>query len=76
MPLAGRKGENRAVQLVFDARGENADDAFVPTRVEEGDAGGGVVGVNRFEQNQRLFLHAGFDFAAFAVEGVELLRDA
>jgi hypothetical protein len=69
--FAGGEGEDRAVQLVLDARGEDADDALVPARVEEGDAGGGVVGVERFEQDQRLFLHAGFDLAALAVERVE-----
>jgi hypothetical protein len=33
-----------------------------------------VVGV-QIRAGQRLFLHAGLDFAAFAVERVELLRD-
>ena len=73
--FAGGKGEHRAVQLVLDARGEDADDAFVPACVEQGDAGRRVVGVERFEQDQRLFLHAGFDLAALAVERVELLGD-
>ncbi len=63
------------MQLVLDARGEDADHPFVPAFVEQGDARRAVVGIERFEQDQRLFLHAGFDFATFTVQGVELLGD-
>ena len=73
--FARSKGKDRAVEFVLDPRGEDADDAFVPAGVEEGNAGGGIVDGHAFEQVQGLFLHVGFDVAAFAVEGIELLGD-
>ena len=54
--FAGGKGEDRTVQFLLDARGEDADDTFVPAFIKKCNAGGSVIGVQRFEQDQRLFL--------------------
>jgi len=63
------------VQFFLDARGEDADHAFVPAFIEEGNAGGGVIGVQGFEQDECLILHVRFDFAALAVQVIEFLRN-
>ena len=47
-------GEYRAMQLFLDARSEDADHAFVPAGVEQGDAGRGIVDVHGLKQGQGL----------------------
>lgn len=73
------------MHALLDARGDDADDALVPVGVEERDAGAlagrrvARVGVGQgqfLEVGERLLLHTGLDLLAFAVERVELLRDA
>ena len=62
------------MQPVLQARGDDADDAFVEAGVEDASAGGGVACGHRALSTQRLGLlaHAGLDVAPLAVDRVEL----
>ena len=61
------------MQLVLEARGHNADHAFVKVGVEDADRGRWLlVFVEQGLGNQkRLLAHTAFDLAAFAVDAVQ-----
>ncbi len=65
--VAAGEGEGRAVQLLLDAAGEDADHALVPVRVEQRQAGA-ALGIEVFEQDVGRLAHVGFDGAALAVD--------
>ena len=71
---ARREGDGRAVELVLQARRDDADHALVPGGVEDGD-GRAVGRTELVQQRQCMLVHAGLDLAPFAVDAVELLRD-
>ena len=74
--LAGREHEGRAVQLVLDARGDDAHHAFVEVGVEHADGGGRLLAFveQRFHDLHRLLAHAALDVAALAVDRVQRAR--
>ena len=70
---AGGKNKGRAMQLVLDARGHNADHALVKRGVKEADGGRRclIVAEQGFGHRERLIAHAALDFAAVAVDAVQ-----
>ena len=74
--LAGREHEGRAVQLVLDARGDDADHAFVEVGVEHADRGRRLLALveQRVDHQHRLLAHAAFDVAALAVDARRAAR--
>ena len=72
--LAGCKHKGGAVQFVFQARGHDAHHAFVKVGVKHANGGRGLfMRVQKFfGQLVSLFAHIAFNFAAFAVDGVQL----
>ena len=73
---AGGKDKRRPVQLVLDARGDDADHALVKLRVKHADGRRwlGIVGKQVFCQQQRLVAHTAFNVAPLAVDAVERAR--
>jgi len=72
-----RERDHRPVQLVFDARGEDAHHALVPGLVKERDARArrfGQLAAFIDHRGHRLLQHAAFDRAPLAVERIQLLR--
>ena len=77
--LAPRQHEGGPVQPVLQPPGDDADHAFVESRVEQHQRcrRGGAVDLgcqHRVEQHLGLPPHVGLDLAPLAVDGVELLR--
>src|SRR2546426_5235217 len=66
-----READNRAVQAVLQARGEDADHALVPARNEEGRT---VLFGKLFCFIERLLEHDSLDLPALPFEAIELLR--
>ena len=71
--LAGGENESRAVQPVFDARGHDADHAFVKVGTKNCNRRRRrfIAADHRVGGELRLLAHARLDAAAFAVDGVE-----
>ena len=71
--VAGGEDEGRAVQPVFQPRGDDADHAFVKVGVEHGQGRRrDRIGVEQpLGDLHRLLAHAAFDFAPLAVDAVE-----
>ncbi len=74
---AGREDEGRPVEAVLDARGHDADHAFVEVGAEDADRGRRRQAVveQRLGQQQGLVAHAAFDVAPLAVDAVEHARE-
>ena len=74
--LAGREHEGRPVKLVLDARGDDADHAFVEVGVEHADRRRRLLAFleQRFGHRQRLLAHVAFDLAPLAVDAVQRAR--
>ena len=68
------EGDGRAVVALLQARGEDADHALVPVRVEQAQAEGHFLHRQFLELGQGLALHALLDGLAVLVELVELHR--
>ncbi len=72
---AGRKHKRGAVQFVLDARGHDADHAFMKVGVEHTNGGRRffVFVKQRFSDGKGLLAHAAFNLAALAVDAVQHL---
>jgi hypothetical protein len=77
----GGEDEGGAVQTVFQARGHDADHAFVETGVEHAQRGRRLevavdaLGQQRFGNHKGLVAHAALDLAALAVDAVQQARE-
>ena len=72
---SAREYDGGPVKPVLEPSGDDADDALMPAGVEQAErVGVGMGGIRGacFQRDERVFLHRGFDIAAFAIEPVEL----
>jgi hypothetical protein len=75
--LAEREDEARPVQAILQARGDDADDAFVERRIEDGERGLDRAAQREGAVDLRLgvLAHRRFERAPLAVDGVEHRRE-